>query len=310
MLIEEIQRADLPLMARMWRSCYPCSQVTDVLFPERVMTGEQVLRRIAREENSGEIAGWVVVERLEGTLAGIRAMALKGGMVPSPAGEELLALAETWATAQGSDVLTWGATPPFYLMPGVPTTAIAWLKFLETHGWCKHADHFNMTVELGSLELSPGDEACIVDGVSIKRASHAERGEILYYLENKWRASVVPEVDLAFNHDPISLFIAREQGEIIGYAAYDVNQAAGSFGPTGVDEDKRGKGIGRLLLRACLYAAHAQGLSQCQIGWVGPAEFYVKNCNGQPGPAFVEMRKTLNKSRRGVSPWARIPDWS
>lgn len=61
----------------------------------------------------------------------------------------------------------------------------------------------------------------------------------------------------------------------MGFACYDAT-APNFFGPTGVDEAARGRGIGYGLLLSVLYAQKAQGYAYAIIGGVGPAEFYEK----------------------------------
>ena len=77
------------------------------------------------------------------------------------------------------------------------------------------------------------------------------------------------------NH-PASCFLAVEKGEIVGFACYDAT-AKDFFGPTGVKETHRGKGIGSVLLKKCLLAMAAEGYAYAVIGGVGDARpFYEK----------------------------------
>jgi predicted N-acetyltransferase YhbS len=50
--------------------------------------------------------------------------------------------------------------------------------------------------------------------------------------------------------------------------------ARGMFGPTGVAERQRGRGIGTALLFASLRAMRRQGYAYAVIARVGPEEFY------------------------------------
>ena len=62
---------------------------------------------------------------------------------------------------------------------------------------------------------------------------------------------------------------------MLGFGCYDTT-AKGFFGPTGVDEAARGKGIGAALLLVCLHALYADGYAYGIIGGAGPVEFYEK----------------------------------
>jgi predicted N-acetyltransferase YhbS len=54
-----------------------------------------------------------------------------------------------------------------------------------------------------------------------------------------------------------------------------------SFGPTGVLESARGKGIGTALLIAALRGLKEMGYAYGVIGGVGPVQFLRKGCRAQ-----------------------------
>ncbi len=83
----------------------------------------------------------------------------------------------------------------------------------------------------------------------------------------------VSEVTVAMSHQPPGCLIAVVDGELVGFACYDAT-ARGFFGPTGVAESQRGKGIGLALLSRTLEAMKAQGYAYAIIGSVGRHEFY------------------------------------
>ena len=81
-------------------------------------------------------------------------------------------------------------------------------------------------------------------------------------------------------HFPSSCFIAYDTNskEILGFAGYDCTCKA-FFGPTGVDETKRGLGIGKALLLRCMEAMRDESYAYAIIGSAGPVDFY-KKCIG------------------------------
>jgi hypothetical protein len=91
----------------------------------------------------------------------------------------------------------------------------------------------------------------------------------------------VSEVTVAMAHQPPGCLIAVINGRLAGFACYDAT-ARGFFGPTGVAEASRGKGIGLALLFHTLQAMKAQGYAYAIIGAAGPHEFYASAVGAVP----------------------------
>jgi hypothetical protein len=83
------------------------------------------------------------------------------------------------------------------------------------------------------------------------------------------------ECETAFAARPPSCFIALQNDSLIGFACYD-GARKNFFGPTGVAENARGKGVGLALLLSCLHAMRDNGYAYAIIAGVGPAEYYSK----------------------------------
>jgi GNAT superfamily N-acetyltransferase len=112
-------------------------------------------------------------------------------------------------------------------------------------------------------------------GVEIRRALALEKQIVLDWVKQTFNPNWASECDVAFAHQPVSCFIAVENGQLLGFACYDAT-CRNFFGPTGVSESCRGRGIGKALLLVCLHAMRAEGYGYAIIGWVGPAEFYAR----------------------------------
>jgi predicted N-acetyltransferase YhbS len=79
---------------------------------------------------------------------------------------------------------------------------------------------------------------------------------------------------------PAKIFIAVKEGELLGFACYDTS-AKGFFGPTGVGEKARKKGIGTSLLLKSMEALKEDGYAYAVIGDAGPVDYYQKTCSAQ-----------------------------
>ena len=69
--------------------------------------------------------------------------------------------------------------------------------------------------------------------------------------------------------------MAVEGEALVGFGCYDTTMR-NFFGPTGVLEAYRGRGIGFALLLVCLHAMAADGYGYAIIGAAGPVDFYSK----------------------------------
>ena len=134
----------------------------------------------------------------------------------------------------------------------------------------------DMLVKLYELpELAPVIAAQRAQGVDIRRSMPPEQHIVLDWVCKHFSKGWESETSVCYTRFPVSCFVAVENERLIGFATYDATHK-GFFGPTGVDEAQRGRGIGKALLLACMHAMYAEGYGYAIIGWVGPAEFYAK----------------------------------
>ena len=135
----------------------------------------------------------------------------------------------------------------------------------------------DMFVSLLDLPDSAGlYEGLRGEGVEIHRALAPDRKLVCDFVEKTFSACAVGEAEAAFARKPVTLFVATEHGQLIGFACYEAT-APDFFGPSAVLESKRGRGIGKALLLRSLEAMRDElGYVYAIIGGVGPARFYEK----------------------------------
>lgn len=114
-------------------------------------------------------------------------------------------------------------------------------------------------------------------GYEVRRAEPWERERVRRFVTEHFGELWAVEADRAFNHTPITGYLAVRGPEIAGFAVYECTRR-GFFGPTGVREDLRGNGLGAALLFRCLESMREMGYAYVIIGGVGPAAFYEKVC--------------------------------
>lgn len=134
----------------------------------------------------------------------------------------------------------------------------------------------DMLVKLYNL---PSSRQVIADlaeqGISIQRAMAPDKVRILTWIGEKSSLAAQGEADVCFSRNPISLFLAVQNKQILGYACYNAT-ALDFFGPTRVLDNMQGKGLGKALLLRSLEALRDEGYAYAIIGGVGPAAFYEK----------------------------------
>lgn len=110
---------------------------------------------------------------------------------------------------------------------------------------------------------------------SIRRAQPFELTAVRTFVQTNFSASWADEISVGFARQPITVYIATIQQSIVGFAAYECTRR-GFFGPTGVAQSARGKGIGKALLLASLWGLREMGYVYGIIGAAGPLDFYQK----------------------------------
>ncbi len=134
----------------------------------------------------------------------------------------------------------------------------------------------DMLVRLYALpDLAAALAACAAHGVAVRRALPPEKPVVVDWVRARF-ASAAAEVEAAFAHLPVRCFVAARGDALVGFACHDVT-CRNFFGPEGVAEPERGRGVGRALLLAALHAQRDAGYAYAIVGGVGPAAFYAKS---------------------------------
>lgn len=150
------------------------------------------------------------------------------------------------------------------------------------------------------LKLPPLEAA---EGFIVRRAQPFELSPVRRFVAENFAPSWADEISVGFARQPVSVYIATidraGDRELAGFAAYECTRRA-FFGPTGVLQSARGKGIGKALLLPCLWSLREMGYVYAVIGAAGPVRFYQKTVgaiiipDSEPG-IYTDMLKTRNE---------------
>lgn len=121
--------------------------------------------------------------------------------------------------------------------------------------------------------LQPLIEEMKVAGVNVRRAQPFEVTPVRQFIEQNFSVAWADEIAVGFANKPVTVFIGTREARVIGFAGYECTRKA-FFGPTGVAESERGRGVGKALLMAALWGLRELGYVYGIIGHAGPVEFY------------------------------------
>ena len=162
----------------------------------------------------------------------------------------------------------------------------------------------DMLVKLYELPpVEPLIAAARRDGIVVRRARPFEITPVRAFVERHFALAWADEITVGFANKPTSVFIAHREDAILGFGAYECTRRA-FFGPTGVLESERGRGIGKVLLLACLHGLAEMGYAYGIIGGAGPTEFYARSVgaveipNSVPGVYADLLRKKQTTGKK------------
>jgi predicted N-acetyltransferase YhbS len=109
----------------------------------------------------------------------------------------------------------------------------------------------------------------------VRRAQPFEISVVRRFVSENFSANWADEISVGFARQPVSVFVATKERELIGFAAYECTRR-GFFGPMGVVESAKNSGVGKALLLAALEALKEMGYVYAIVGAAGPVRFYQK----------------------------------
>jgi Predicted acetyltransferase len=109
----------------------------------------------------------------------------------------------------------------------------------------------------------------------IRRAQPFEFSAVRDFVAANFSLTWADEISVGFARQPISVFVATIERELVGFSAYECTRRC-FFGPTGVIETAQGMGAGKALLLASLWGLREMGYVYAIIGAAGPVRFYQK----------------------------------
>lgn len=288
-------------VAKLCRQNMPLDRIPDFLLREKTFGDSDYnpeITLVAYDENSSEpiafIQGLIRI-RKDGTVGYIKLLCVDSNYRRKGIARELYQRLEDFFIANNVPLVRVYESYPNYFMPGIDPFYTEAVCFFERMKFKKFNDTSNLAADLTSQTFDVEAELnrLIKEGIECYRPSFDEKEEILGWVAEEFYGWI-PEVTASFKDDEVSLFIARINGKIAAFSAYEVNNiGTGWFGPMGTDSKLRGKGVGGVLLLQCLRAMKEVGFVKAIIPWVGAIPFYMHYVNSRVERVFWRYEKKL-----------------
>lgn len=288
-MIRALEPRDTGAVLRLWNASSRFDPLSSDVFSEKVWEELDPCLAVVWEEED-ELRGFACgVWRPTHQLGYLKMLCVAPAWRSQEIGTRLLQTVEAQLREWGASRLRLGESHPNYLQPGVDLRYTAALVFFEKHGYERVGETYNMRCDLARADFWRDPPA----GLEVRRAWPSDQPATMAFLQEhfpSWQA----EVSVMFTNDPISLHLAFQGEELVGFAGTDGNnRGSGWFGPMATHPRKRGLGVGGVLLGRCLTDFQNQGLTDCVIPWVGPYQWYSRQCNAYLERTFWRYEKSF-----------------
>ena len=268
---------------------------------------------IARSE-AGQVVGfaYATVRRLApgpGALldtenAWINAFAVDPDVRRQGIGTALMDKVQTYARARERKALLVAGFAPRYFAPGLDTARYPEAAgFLRSLGFLPGHESVSMQADLLNFAI-PADVVSVEaqanrEGFVFETLSPAYLLRLAHFIREHFQPGAAQAIQdaVTYGGDMRQVWIARRGEEVVGYCMhglYDGNPER--FGPFGVREDLRGKGIGKVLLYRCMEGMHRRGLRLVwfwSTGEKSPAGYLYRRAGFETVRRFETFRKEL-----------------
>lgn len=232
----------------------------------------------------------------ERKIAYIKFMAVHNNQQRSGLGRDLYVQLEQKFIAQGATTVRFFDVPLNYYMPGIDPRYTKAVCFAEKMGFKRFGDSFNMEVDLKNTHLETDETEALLRArnITVQRATKSDKAQLLSFIKTHftlWHH----EIKNMYQQHPIAIHIARENGTLIAFSGHSGNNMDRAwFGPMGTDPEKRGRGVGAVLLKRCLHDLRLKGFDTATIPWVAPIAFYAHHVNAEIERLFWRYEKQIS----------------
>lgn len=215
-------------------------------------------------------------------------------------GSALLGRCEAWLSERGALRLHLGRDP-YHFFPGQPLDGSpgseALAAFLDARGFEPGNAEHDLVAVLGKLDLPAlARRSPLAPGFRVRPYEASLRAGVeaffLRCFPGRWRLDTLEAIAAGMRGGDLLLLEEEASGSVVGFSRiYDGGSPVlgpgvywrglmgghpGGLGPIGVDESRRGRGLGLALLRVSMEELAGRGVRTMVIDWTDLVDFYAK----------------------------------
>jgi len=293
LILRSYRGADEAALIELWNAAMTHDRVNEAVFRTRVLLDANfnpdgllvAAESRANGKADGELRGFVLsiarqvplfLQGLESEVGWITAFGVHPRDRRQGIGRQLFDAALGRLAALGRQRVLISPYTPNYFIPGVDVDAYPdALVFLQATGWQVTSQPISMRAELTGfqipLDVLELERQRTQEGIVVRPVRPADLPELMPFIAKNfgwdWFRFAQEYLLELFGpgSDEIGFLVATQNDRIVGYC----QQRRERFGPFGVAEEMRNKGIGRLLLFRCLATMLTKGFHCAWFLWTG-----------------------------------------
>ena len=281
-----LEGRDLKAVLEVISEAMPVDQLNAESFRYRVLLQENFDPELCMvSEFEGRIAGFIY-SVVKGDTGYINILAVKRAFQGRGVGSSMLATTEDKLMERGAKrvVISGG---PRYLVPGVDIKAYPRaLEFFAKNGYNEISrDSVSMSISLMDYRTPEMvfelEERLANGGYSFRQLEEEHVPELLLFLRRHfpwWYEDA--RATMERNPKCLNWFtLAFHDDDIVGYCQVATDGLIEHFGPFGVAEGHRGRGVGTVMFHRCLRLIRSMGGRSAWLAWAGGRNynFYIRN---------------------------------
>jgi mycothiol synthase len=286
MVLRAFCGADEPALVELWNSTMTHDCINESLFRTRVLLDANFNPDgLLVAQVDGELRGFVLsiarrvplfLQGLEPEVGWITAFGVHTSYRRQGVGRQLFDAALVRLASMGRQRVLISPYTPNYFIPGVDVDAYpAAMAFLKAAGWQTVSTPISMRAELTGFQIPPAilelERRLGQDGVTVRPVCPADLPALMPFIVERfgwdWYRFAQEYLLELFGpgSDEVGFLVAAQGECIVGYC----QQRRERFGPFGVAQEMRNRGIGRLLLFRCLAMMLTLGFHCAWFLWTG-----------------------------------------